>query len=66
MLLPTAPNDVIGRWLQRLSPMGEWNGPSTHLPDVKVQEWMGYSQPYCESDGGLLSLTWSGFSMPAW
>ena len=51
---------------QRLSPTGEWNGQSTHLPDVKVQEWLAYSQAYCKSDRGLLSLTWSGFSMPAW
>jgi len=29
-------------------------------------EWMAYSRPCCKRDGGLLSLTWSGFFVPAW
>jgi len=29
-------------------------------------EWMAYSQPCCKRDGGLLSLTWPGFFVPAW
>jgi len=54
-MLPTAPSSAIGRWLWRLSPVGEWNG----------QFLAPYSWPCCKRGRGLLFLTWSGFFVPA-
>jgi len=52
-------------WLQGFSPIGKWNGQLIHLPHTKIQELMAYSRPCCKRDGRLLSLTWSGFFVPA-
>ena len=60
------PNIWTGGRLQGLSLIGEWNGQLILLSHTKVQKWMGYSQPRCRRDGGLLSLTWSRSVMPAW
>jgi len=47
--MPVAPADAIG-WLQRLSPVAEWNGQLILLSHIKVQEWMAYFRPCCKRD----------------
>jgi len=64
--LSAVPNVWTGRWLRRLSPMGEWYGRLIHSPHMKVRVWTGYSRLCCKRDGRSLFLTWSRFFMPAW
>lgn len=66
LLLLATLRDVIGWWWQRSSLTGEWNGWSICLPHIKVQEWTVHSWPWCNRDGRLSFLTWSGYFIPAW
>jgi hypothetical protein len=69
-VLLAATDEAIGGWLQRLSPMAEWNGHLILLSHIKVQEWMVHpgraareTQKFCSLPGQDLSCL-PGYWLP--
>ena len=58
------PNIWTGGWLQGLSPMGQWYGQLTHLPQSPGMD--GIFPALLQEGQGSLSLTCSRFFMPDW